>query len=282
MKRVLRSYAAYRLLYGGGGAGRRALPHGRRVARRARPTGGSPSGAGGRPSRRAGAEAPALAFMRGCSTPGSSSSTGSTSRSTSPRCGAPSRSCTRASRRRSTSSSSSSTSRAGRARRRRSTTRSARSSRRIRVPRVIVLLAYDHLPKARVRFSRFNIYARDDNTCQYCGRRFRRAELNLDHVVPRSRGGSTTWENVVCSCIPCNLRKGGRTPEEARMRLLRAPTRPRWTPMFRTRDAARVLPRMAAVPVARGRRVLERRAFGVGARSARMLARWATPRRSSS
>jgi 5-methylcytosine-specific restriction endonuclease McrA len=107
--------------------------------------------------------------------------------------------------------------------------------RRIRVPRVIVLLAYEHLPRARVRFSRFNIYARDENTCQYCGRRFRRAELNLDHVVPRSRGGSTTWENVVCSCVRCNLRKGGRTPDEAGMRLLRAPSRPRWTPTFRSR-----------------------------------------------
>jgi 5-methylcytosine-specific restriction endonuclease McrA len=85
-----------------------------------------------------------------------------------------------------------------------------------------------------VRFSRFNIYARDDSTCQYCGRKHRRSELNLDHVIPRSRGGSTTWENVVCSCISCNLRKGGRTPEEAGMRLLRHPTRPRWTPMFRS------------------------------------------------
>jgi 5-methylcytosine-specific restriction endonuclease McrA len=109
--------------------------------------------------------------------------------------------------------------------------------RRIRVPRVIVLIAYEHLPRTRVRFSRFNIYARDDNTCQYCGRRHRRAELNLDHVVPRSRGGSTNWENVVCSCIGCNLRKGGRTPEEAGMHLLRAPVRPRWTPTFR--NAAR-------------------------------------------
>ncbi len=110
-------------------------------------------------------------------------------------------------------------------------------SRRIRVPRVVVLVAYEHLPKARVRFSRFNIYARDDSTCQYCGRRFSRSELNLDHVVPRSRGGSTNWENVVCSCVPCNLRKGGRTPEEAGMRLLRHPSRPRWTPVFR--NAAR-------------------------------------------
>jgi len=107
-------------------------------------------------------------------------------------------------------------------------------TRRIRVPRVIVLLAYEHLPKTRVRFSRFNIYARDESTCQYCGRKFRRTELNLDHVVPRSRGGSTTWENVVCSCVPCNLRKGGRTPEEAGMHLLRHPARPRWTPMFRS------------------------------------------------
>ena len=105
---------------------------------------------------------------------------------------------------------------------------------RIRVPRVIVLMAYERMPKTRVRFSRFNIYARDDNTCQYCGVRLPRADLNLDHVVPRSRGGATSWENVVCSCVPCNLRKGGRTPEEAHMRLLRQPARPRWTPMFRS------------------------------------------------
>ncbi len=107
-------------------------------------------------------------------------------------------------------------------------------NRAIRVPRVIVLIAYEHLPKARVRFSRFNIYARDDCTCQYCGRRLPRSELNLDHVVPRSRGGSTTWENVVCSCVACNLRKGGRTPDEAGMRLQRIPGRPRWTPVFRS------------------------------------------------
>ena len=104
---------------------------------------------------------------------------------------------------------------------------------RLRVPRVILLQAYDHLPRARVRFSRLNIYARDHNTCQYCGRTPQRAELNLDHVIPRSRGGVTSWENVVCSCVRCNLRKGGRTPEEARIKLLRQPTRPRWTPFFR-------------------------------------------------
>ena len=105
--------------------------------------------------------------------------------------------------------------------------------RRIRVPRVIVLLAYDNLPRSRIRFSRFNIYARDQNRCQYCGHQFARSDLNLDHVVPRSRGGTTTWENVVCSCIPCNLRKGGRTPDEAGMRLLRKPVRPQWSPFHR-------------------------------------------------
>ncbi len=103
----------------------------------------------------------------------------------------------------------------------------------IRVPRVVVLSAYEYLPRGRVRFSRLNIYARDHDTCQYCTRRLPRSELNLDHVVPRSQGGKTSWENVVCSCVPCNLRKGGRTPEQAGMKLLKVPVRPRWTPLFR-------------------------------------------------
>ena len=106
-------------------------------------------------------------------------------------------------------------------------------NRRIRVPRVVVLFAYEYLPKGRVRFSRLNIYARDHDTCQYCGKTLPRADLNLDHVLPRSQGGKTSWENVVCSCVPCNLRKGGRTPEQARMHLLKKPVRPRWTPLFR-------------------------------------------------
>jgi len=106
-------------------------------------------------------------------------------------------------------------------------------NRRIRVPRVVVLSAYEYLPRGRVRFSRLNIYARDHDTCQYCGRNLPRSELNLDHVVPRSQGGKTTWENVVCSCVPCNLKKGGRTPLQAGMNLLRQPVRPRWTPLFR-------------------------------------------------
>ncbi|MCX5916973.1 MAG: HNH endonuclease [Deltaproteobacteria bacterium] len=100
----------------------------------------------------------------------------------------------------------------------------------IKVPRVILLLAYDRVPKRRVRFSRYNIFARDKSICQYCGHRFSRNELNLDHVVPRAQGGTSTWENVVCSCHECNRRKGGRTPTEARMRLITQPRKPAWTP----------------------------------------------------
>jgi len=102
----------------------------------------------------------------------------------------------------------------------------------VRVPRVILLLAYDRVPRRQVRFSRFNIYARDRNTCQYCGRKLPRSELNLDHVVPRSQGGLSRWENVVCSCHPCNRRKGGRTPEQAGMHLMHPARRPEWTPFM--------------------------------------------------
>jgi len=102
----------------------------------------------------------------------------------------------------------------------------------IRVPRVIVLRIYDRIPKRHVRYSRANVFARDKFTCQYCGIRPSRSNLNLDHVIPRSMGGRTTWENVVCSCVDCNRRKGGRTPEQARVGLRRAPTKPRWTPLM--------------------------------------------------
>ena len=104
--------------------------------------------------------------------------------------------------------------------------------RAIRVPRVILLVSYDRVPRRRVRFSRFNVFARDKNTCQYCGRRFTRNELNLDHVVPRSRNGESTWENIVCSCFVCNRIKGGRRPEEAGMRLIKKPVQPEWTPFM--------------------------------------------------
>lgn len=101
---------------------------------------------------------------------------------------------------------------------------------KIRVPRVIQLILFDRMPKKEVKFTRFNIFERDKNTCQYCGRTYDRKDLNLDHVVPRDRGGPTTWENIVCSCIPCNTRKANRTPLEAGMHLIRKPKRPKTRP----------------------------------------------------
>jgi len=106
----------------------------------------------------------------------------------------------------------------------------ATTDRRIGVPRVLVLSVYDQIPKGVVRLSRRNIFLRDGYRCQYCGAAPPQRELNLDHVFPRSRGGPTTWENLVCCCRRCNLEKGGRTPEESAMRLLRRPRRPGWTP----------------------------------------------------
>ena len=101
---------------------------------------------------------------------------------------------------------------------------------RIRVPRVILLMFFDRLPKKEVKFTRHNIFERDKNTCQYCGQAFDRKDLNLDHVIPRERGGPTTWKNIVCSCILCNTRKANRTPAEAGMHLIRKPKRPKWRP----------------------------------------------------
>jgi 5-methylcytosine-specific restriction endonuclease McrA len=103
---------------------------------------------------------------------------------------------------------------------------------RLRIPRVVQLVLYDRMPRATVRLTRRNIFLRDAHTCQYCARRASPRELNLDHVMPRSRGGPMTWENVVCSCRGCNLRKGGRTPAEANMRLIRKPICPRWSPIL--------------------------------------------------
>ena len=102
----------------------------------------------------------------------------------------------------------------------------------IQVPRVIRLLRYDLFPKNVVKFNRRNIFLRDENRCQYCGHRFSTQHLSLDHVVPRSRGGLTNWENIVCACVACNVRKGGRTPQEARMNLVRHPIKPKRSPLL--------------------------------------------------
>jgi 5-methylcytosine-specific restriction endonuclease McrA len=100
------------------------------------------------------------------------------------------------------------------------------------VPRIVRLLKYDRLPRNAVKFNRRNIFLRDEHRCQYCGERFPAHRLSLDHVLPRSRGGPTNWENIVCACLECNVRKGGRTPHEARMRLIRQPAKPRRNPVI--------------------------------------------------
>jgi len=102
----------------------------------------------------------------------------------------------------------------------------------IQVPRVIRLMGYDRLPKQTVKFNRRNIFARDNNQCQYCGKKFPTSELSLDHVVPRSQGGISTWENIVCACVGCNVRKGGRTPKEANLHLIRKPEKPKRSPLL--------------------------------------------------
>jgi 5-methylcytosine-specific restriction endonuclease McrA len=106
------------------------------------------------------------------------------------------------------------------------------STSEIQVPRVIRLLDFEKLPKQTVKFNRRNIFARDNNQCQYCGRKFPTGELSLDHVIPRSQGGQSTWENIVCACVRCNVRKGGRTPKQAHISLIRKPEKPKRSPLL--------------------------------------------------
>lgn len=105
----------------------------------------------------------------------------------------------------------------------------------IAVPKVIRLLVYDRLPDQGVKLNRRNIFARDRNQCQYCGDRFSTSELSLDHIIPRSQGGRASWENLVCCCVGCNARKGGRTPAQARLALRRKPIRPKRNPVISVR-----------------------------------------------
>jgi 5-methylcytosine-specific restriction endonuclease McrA len=132
---------------------------------------------------------------------------------------------------------------------------------RLRVPEVITVTGYDRLPTAAVAFSRRNVFKRDHYTCQYCSLQCRspwgksdevedgihsnpRAdknrprrqpgteELSIDHVIPRSHGGTSTWENCVLACVACNKRKADRTPQQAGMKLRRPPGRPTWKPLY--------------------------------------------------
>jgi 5-methylcytosine-specific restriction endonuclease McrA len=101
----------------------------------------------------------------------------------------------------------------------------------IKMPSVIRLLRAVRGSKRVVKFSRINILTRDQFRCQYCGQKFEMKALSYDHVVPRSQGGRTTWENVVVACTPCNSRKGDRTPERAGMKLRTRPAKPTSLPI---------------------------------------------------
>lgn len=95
-----------------------------------------------------------------------------------------------------------------------------------RVPEIIVLSKYDKLPKPRVHFSRRTLFKRDNHECQYCGKKPRNDDLTIDHILPRSQGGTTTWENCVLACYACNAHKADRTPKQANMKLMREPSKP--------------------------------------------------------
>jgi 5-methylcytosine-specific restriction endonuclease McrA len=102
--------------------------------------------------------------------------------------------------------------------------------RELPMPSVVRVLRVFRRDRQRVKFSRLNIYARDRWTCQFCGQVLPSEDLTFDHVMPRSRGGKTTWENIVTCCVPCNAEKANRTPDQAGMALIRRPTKPRWLP----------------------------------------------------
>jgi 5-methylcytosine-specific restriction endonuclease McrA len=105
---------------------------------------------------------------------------------------------------------------------------------RVKLPSVLRLLRHVRMKRsfADVPFSRANVYARDEHQCQYCGHRLAPAQLTFDHVLPVARGGHKGWDNIVTCCIPCNRRKGDRTPEEAGLKLVRKPRRPDALPSF--------------------------------------------------
>jgi 5-methylcytosine-specific restriction endonuclease McrA len=104
----------------------------------------------------------------------------------------------------------------------------------IKLPAVMRLLKMVRLKESHraVKFSRINIFTRDGYTCQYCNHKFRTEDLTFDHITPIAKGGRKTWENIVTACWRCNNRKSGRTPEEAGLKLVRKPVKPRWNPVI--------------------------------------------------
>jgi 5-methylcytosine-specific restriction endonuclease McrA len=103
---------------------------------------------------------------------------------------------------------------------------------RLKVPEVIALAHFERLPNTSVTFSRRNVAKRDHYTCQYCGSQPGADSITVDHVLPRSQGGASSWTNCAAACLGCNARKGDRTPEQAGMRLRRRPVRPDWKPFY--------------------------------------------------
>lgn len=101
---------------------------------------------------------------------------------------------------------------------------------RVPAPEIVHLVIYDRIPVYEAPFTRRNLYHRDNYTCQYCGTRLTTDRISIDHVLPKSKGGKTTWDNCVLACVRCNTRKADRSPGEARLRLIRQPARPRWNP----------------------------------------------------
>lgn len=101
-----------------------------------------------------------------------------------------------------------------------------------KMPAVVRFTIKFNRPRKIVKFSRKNVYARDRWHCQYCRHKFEPCELTYDHVVPKSRGGKTEWDNIVTCCIECNMKKGDKTPQEAGMVLHKIPTKPDWVPIF--------------------------------------------------
>ena len=103
---------------------------------------------------------------------------------------------------------------------------------RIKVPEIIVLTEYERFPLREVRLTRRNLLIRDNYTCQYTGVKITYENGTIDHIIPRSRGGKSTWNNLVMCCLEVNARKADRTPEEAGLRLLKKPEKPKWSPIF--------------------------------------------------
>lgn len=110
------------------------------------------------------------------------------------------------------------------------------------MPSIIRMTRKTRSRKVSIKFSRANMLLRDQHTCQYCGGVFEPSGLNYDHVTPRSRGGSTNWENIVMSCFDCNAKKGDRTPEQAKMPLLKQPKKPVWLPVVPKKFDLRTVP----------------------------------------